>query len=363
MLTQDEKYMNSALKEALKGAGKVSPNPLVGAVIVKNGKVIGKGHHHAYGQAHAEVNAIESCSADPKGSDMYVTLEPCSHFGKTPPCADRIIKEKIKRVFIGTLDPSAHCAVRGAEKLINAGIDVKAGICEKECLLINAAFFHYLNTKKPMIILKAAASLDGSIATDANDSKWITGEISRKFVHRLRNFYDAVLVGRNTVVSDNPSLTVRSIKGRNPVRIVVDRTLSLPTDKNIFDGSAKTIVITSRHTDKKKETSFIDKGITLVKVEEKEGILDLKEAFDKIGNTGIRSIMVEGGGIIHSYLLKNKLVDRVNIFLSPKLIGNGKKYFTGSGFKTVDECISLDLISTKKFGDDIFIDAFVRYNN
>jgi len=363
MLNYNEKYMILALKEAVKGTGKVSPNPLVGAVIVKNGKVIGKGYHKVFGQAHAEVNAFESCTESPSGSDLFVTLEPCSHFGKTPPCTDRIIKEKIGRVFIGVIDPSAHSAGKGIEILKRSGIKVVTGVCEDKCRLINSPFFHYTQKGTPLIILKAAISLDGSIATDHNDSKWISNEKSRKLAHRLRNIYDAVLVGKNTVLSDDPELTVRNVRGRNPVRIVIDRDLSIPHDRKVFDGLTKTIIITSANTSKIKETFYNDRSISLVKVEEKAGLLDLENAFKIIGKTGITSIMAEGGAAVHNYLLKNRLAARVNLFIAPKLIGSSKKFFSGSGFQTVNEAISLDTVSLKNIDGDLFIDAFVRYGS
>jgi diaminohydroxyphosphoribosylaminopyrimidine deaminase/5-amino-6-(5-phosphoribosylamino)uracil reductase len=363
MLNSYEKHMGLALKEAIKGTGKVSPNPLVGAIVVKNGKIIGKGHHKVFGQAHAEVNALDSCTESPAGSDLFVTLEPCSHFGKTPPCTDRIIKEKIARVFIGTIDPSPHSAGKGIVILKKAGIKVLTGICEEKCRLVNSAFFHYVLYRTPLIILKAAVSLDGSIATDENDSKWISNEKSRTLAHRIRNSYDAVLVGKNTVLTDDPELTVRKVKGRNPVRIVIDRDLSLPHNKKVFDGQAKTIVITSASTKKIKETFFNDRGISLVKVGEKDGLLDLEEAFKIIGKTGITSIMAEGGAAVHNYLLKNRLAGRVNIFIAPKLIGSSKRFFFDSGFRSVNDSISLDTIAVKNIDGDLFLDAFVRYHN
>jgi len=363
MIDSNEKYMNLALKEAEKGAGHVSPNPLVGAVIVKNDKIIGKGYHKLYGQAHAEVNAIASCSESPTGSDLYVTLEPCSHHGKTPPCTDTIIKNKFKRVFIGTTDPSPHSAGKGIEILKNAGIEVHTGICEEKCRILNAPFFHYLSHGTPLIILKAAVSLDGSPATDSGDSKWITNEKSRKFAHKLRNLYDAVLVGKNTVLKDDPELTARYKGGRNPVRIVAEKDLGLPLDRKIFDGSAASMIITSESISASLETFYNDKGISLVKVSEKSGFLDLEKAFKIIGTKGIRSIMVEGGGTMHNYLLKNKLAHRIILFIAPKLIGSGRKFFFGSGFEKISDCIDLDIISSKNLGGDIYIDASIRYSD
>jgi diaminohydroxyphosphoribosylaminopyrimidine deaminase / 5-amino-6-(5-phosphoribosylamino)uracil reductase len=282
MTDPNEKYMDIALREAAKGAGNVSPNPLVGAVLVKNGQIIGKGYHRFYGEAHAEVNAVRSCAESPAESDLYVTLEPCSHFGKTPPCTDLIIREKIKRVFIGTVDPSPHATGKGIEILRNAGIEVNTGICEDKCRMINAPFFHYLEHGTPLIILKAAASLDGYLATECGDSKWITNEKSRRYSHKLRNLYDAVLVGKNTVLKDDPELTVRKIRGRNPVRIVTDRDLSLPADRKIFNGSSKTIIITSEKAGKVNETFYKNRGISLVRVAENNGFLDLEKALKSL---------------------------------------------------------------------------------
>lgn len=355
--------MKAALKQAEKGSGKVSPNPLVGAVIVKNGKIIGKGYHKRYGENHAEVNAIESCTESPVGADMYVTLEPCSHHGKTPPCADRIIAEKIKRVYIGNIDPSPHSSGRGINMLRSNGIEVLTGICEHECTVLNEPFFYTIKNKTPYIILKAASSADGCIATDSNDSKWITNEKSRKLVHRLRNTYDAIMAGKNTVLSDDPQLSVRYLKGRNPVRIIVDEDLSLHSEHKVFDGSAPVIIITSADVEPSKETYYKSRGISLVKVEMANGLLNLQSAFAKIYKTGIRSIMVEGGGEIHSYILKNRLAQRAHIFIAPKLIGSSKTFFSGSGFKKISDSIELDMISLKKLDGDIFIDAYLRYRN
>ncbi len=358
------KYMEIAIKLALKGAGKVSPNPMVGAVIVKNGVIIGKGYHKAYGQNHAEVNAFESCVTDPAGADMYVTLEPCCHFGKTPPCTGRIIREKIKRVFIGSGDPSPHAAGKGIVQLKNAGIEVVTGVCEKECTILNAAFLKFATKKTPLIVIKAAVSADGCMAADSGDSKWITNEKSRKYSHRLRSFYDAVLVGKNTVINDDPELTVRHVKGRNPVRIVLDSRLEIPSSEKVFDGTSETIVISSNSADNKTAETFLkDRGITVLKVDMKDGFLDLKTAFMLLGERKITSVMAEGGGTIHSYLLNNRIADRLNLFTAPVLIGSGKRFFSGSDFSSVDSSIWLDIIDIKHFGDDIFTDAFLRYRD
>lgn len=353
--------MQSALREALKGSGKVSPNPLVGAVIVKNGRVIGKGYHKVFGGPHAEVNAINSCCEDPCDSDMYVTLEPCSHHGKTPPCTDLIIAKKIKRVFIGTLDPSPHSNGRGAELLRNAHIKVECGINEKKCLEINEPFFHSIKTKSPFIVLKLASSLDGSLATDEKDSKWISSEKSRKLVHKMRNLYDAVLVGKNSVETDDPLLTVRNCRGRDPLRIVADGSLSLSPDRKIFCSGSGAIIITSNKVPEGSETKYKIKGIRIIRVDESNGELDLEQAFRTLHSYGIRSIMAEGGAAISSYLLRNKLADRVVLFLAPKLIGSSVKFFSGSGITKISDSVSLEDMKCKRSGVDIMIEARLRY--
>jgi diaminohydroxyphosphoribosylaminopyrimidine deaminase/5-amino-6-(5-phosphoribosylamino)uracil reductase len=363
MEDQQNKYMKTALKEAAKGSGKVSPNPLVGCVIVKNGTIIGKGYHRVYGGPHAEVNAINSCCEDPAGSDMYVTLEPCSHYGKTPPCTELIILKKIKRVFIGIIDPSHHSSGKGADMLKSSGLDVFVGICEKKCREINLPFFHFIKTGLPLVTIKTASSLDGSVATDSFDSKWITCEKSRKNVHRLRSVHDAVLVGKNTAEKDDPLLTVRNCRGRNPVRIVLDETLSLDIHKKIFGNESKTFIITSIKAAKILETKYKAKGISVVRVREINGELDLKQAFGELSSYGIRSILAEGGAALSGYLLRKKLADRIILFLAPRLIGSGVKFFTGSGFRSISESIVLEDVSFKRFGEDIKVEGSLRYSD
>jgi diaminohydroxyphosphoribosylaminopyrimidine deaminase / 5-amino-6-(5-phosphoribosylamino)uracil reductase len=357
-----EKYMFLALKEARKGAGRVSPNPMVGAVVVKNGMIIGRGHHECCGKAHAEINALNSCSESPEGSDMYVTLEPCSHYGKTPPCVERIIAEKIKKVYIGIIDPSVHSNGKGIKILSEAGIETETGVLEENCRITNLPFFHFIEERAPYIVVKTACSLDGSIATDSGDSKWITCPKSRRHVHKLRNLYDAVLVGKNTVLYDDPELTVRMAKGRNPVRIVVDEELEIPLSMKVFRKNADVFVITSEKAAKNNETLYKNSGITIIAVKKSGKDLDLKSAFDEIGRRGIRSIMVEGGGQIISYLLQKKLVQRINLFMAPVLIGSSKKFFSGSVIEKISGASKVEIISASRSDCDIFIDGKVRYN-
>ena len=357
------KYMKLALKEALKGKGNVSPNPLVGAVIVKNGKIIGKGAHLKFGEAHAEINAFNNCSESPIGANLYVTLEPCDHYGKTPPCTKRIIEEKIARVFIATLDPFEKVNGKGAERLKKAGIEVNIGLLEDKAREINESFLHYQKSKTPFILLKSAISLDGSIATDSGDSKWISNEKSRRYVHRLRNDYDAILIGKNTVKEDNPELTVRMVKGINPKRIIIDKDLSLDTGCKIFSDKYKsnTIILTSKKNRySKKETNFLNQGITILKINDSNGYLDLRDAMEKLGKLGITSIMVEGGGFTASMFLKEKLVNRINLFIAPLIIGSNHKFTNRLEVNTVLDAIKIVDIKTLKLDNDIVCDGLVK---
>ncbi|MCK5761035.1 MAG: bifunctional diaminohydroxyphosphoribosylaminopyrimidine deaminase/5-amino-6-(5-phosphoribosylamino)uracil reductase RibD [Candidatus Delongbacteria bacterium] len=363
-MNNEIKYMRIALKEALKGKGKVSPNPLVGAVLVKNGKIIGKGAHLKFGDDHAEINAFNNCSGSPIGADLYVTLEPCDHYGKTPPCTKRIIEEKIARVFIATLDPFKKVNGKGADKLKKAGILVNVGILEQEAKKINESFIHYERTGTPFILLKSAVSLDGSIATDTGDSKWISCDKSREYVHKLRNDYDAVLVGKETVKKDDPELTVRMVKGVNPKRVVIDNDLSLDIKHKIFSDENKnnTIILTSKDRDlSQKETILGNQGITVLKINTVNGYLNLNEAMKKLGKLGITSMIVEGGGFTASMFLKEKLVNRINLFIAPLIIGSSKKLIDNLGIDEISNAIKITDKQVSKFDEDILIDGLVEY--
>ncbi|NOR46352.1 MAG: bifunctional diaminohydroxyphosphoribosylaminopyrimidine deaminase/5-amino-6-(5-phosphoribosylamino)uracil reductase RibD [Candidatus Delongbacteria bacterium] len=356
--------MKIALKESLKGKGKVSPNPLVGAVIVKNGKIIGKGAHLKFGKEHAEINAFNNCSGSPTGADLYVTLEPCDHYGKTPPCTERIIKEKISRVFIATLDPFKKVNGKGAERLRKVGIEVNVGILEEKAKKVNESFLHFQKTKTPFILLKSAISLDGSIATDTGDSKWISSPKSRKYVHKLRNDYDAILVGKNTVLKDNPELTVRLIKGTNPKRVIIDKDLSLDINRKIFSDKNKnnTIILMSKDSNQsQKETILRNQGITILKISTVNGYLNLKEAMKELGKLGITSMMVEGGGFTASMFLKEKLVNRINLFIAPLIVGSTKKFTSNLGIDSISNAIKIVDKKISKFDKDILIDGLVEY--
>ncbi|MCI0448476.1 MAG: bifunctional diaminohydroxyphosphoribosylaminopyrimidine deaminase/5-amino-6-(5-phosphoribosylamino)uracil reductase RibD [Chlorobi bacterium] len=331
-MTTNEKIMYRCLELAGKGAGYVSPNPLVGCVIAKNGKIIAEGYHKKFGSNHAEINAINSAikkGVNLKGAELYVNLEPCSHYGKTPPCVDKIIQHKISKVIIGIKDPNSLISGKGIKKLKQNGVRVKTGVLVNECRELNRFFLKFVKTGVPYVTIKTAQTLDGKIADKNYNSKWISSIQSRKLVHRLRRVFDAVLIGKKTLEIDNPSLTVRHVKGRNPYRIVIDRRLTLSLNKKIFSDifRHKTIVITSAKAGKKKINDFEKRNIKVIMCKTKNSLIDLKDALKKLASLGITSILVEGGAITSSEFLKNKLADAMMLFIAPKIMGDGINAF------------------------------------
>ena len=358
-----EEYMKMAIEEANKGIGQVSPNPLVGAVIVKNGRVIGKGAHLRYGENHAEINAIESCKESCKGAIMYVTLEPCDHYGNTPPCSLRIIEEGFAVVYIAAIDKSSLVNGRGIKRLRDAGIVVETGILEDEAVRQNQFFFHYAKYGTPFVLLKSAISLDGCIGTRSGDSKWISGKESREFVHHLRGVYDAVLVGKNTAKNDNPRLNVRMVKGRNPLRIVVDKSLSLDLSLNLFsdENAYLTVVFAARGCDLQKKNTLEQKNVRVVESPlEDDGYIAPAFILKKLGEMGVVSLLLEGGSFIASMFMEADCVNRLNLFIAPIIIGSGRTFLNLSGVETIKDSYFLDDINVSRNGDDIFFDAMVR---
>ncbi|GAB6188619.1 bifunctional diaminohydroxyphosphoribosylaminopyrimidine deaminase/5-amino-6-(5-phosphoribosylamino)uracil reductase RibD [Marinitoga arctica] len=341
-----EYFMNLAIKEAKKGIGKVNPNPLVGAVIVKDGKIISKGYHEFYGGRHAEIVAIDNAkknNIDIKGATMYVTLEPCSHFGKTPPCAYRLVKEGFKEIYIGMLDPNPLVNGNGVKILNENGIKVQYGILEDKVKELNEIFITYITKKRPFIALKFAMTLDGFIATKKYDSKWISNEKSRKFVHKLRNYYSSILIGANTLINDNPKLTCRLKNGRNPVRIILDREgVFKNKELNILNEDGKNVIFTEKNIKNiKSNTEIIN-------------TMDIFEIINILYNKGIDSILVEGGATILSLFLKYNLVDKIHIFYSPKIIGNGLSPFKNITINTIEEAIKFKSKKNRNFGNNLY---------
>lgn len=362
-----EEYMALALELAKKGIGRVHPNPMVGAVIVKDGKILGQGYHQKCGEGHAEVNAFkdaEERNENVEGAEMYVTLEPCSHFGKTPPCADKIIEKKISKVFIGTLDPNPLVAGRGVKKLKNAGIEVEYGILESGCYKLNEVFMKYIVKKVPFVVMKTGMSLDGKIATYSGESKWITGEKSREDVHKLRNELTGIMVGINTVLKDNPELTCRIEGGRNPIRIVVDSNLRIPMDCKIVNTAkeVETIVATTDKSNLEKKKKLERKGVKVIVVPSKNEKVDLKELMIILGDLKIDSILLEGGGTLNFSALEQKIVDKVKIYIAPKIIGGetSKTPIEGIGIRNLKDAFKINNLSVSTMGEDILIEGYVE---
>lgn len=355
--------MKKALELALLGEGHTSPNPLVGAVIVKDGKIIAQGYHEKYGREHAERNALKNCLEDPEGAEMYVTLEPCCHYGKQPPCTDAIIRAGIKKVYVGSDDPNPKVSGGGIKILKNHGISVETGVLKDECDKINEIFMHYIKEKQPFIALKYAMTLDGKISTKSGDSKWISNEKSREHVHKLRKKYSSILVGINTVIADDPMLNCRIEKGVDPVRIICDSSLKISPYTNIVK-SAKDIptIIAYCNENEEKANLLKESGIELIKVGKTKNGIDLKELFTEIGQTGIDSVLVEGGAMIHASLLEGNLVDRVYAYIAPKIIGGRKAAgpIGGSGIEKMSRALVLSDTERKEFDGDIFISGRVK---
>ncbi|MGI5949457.1 bifunctional diaminohydroxyphosphoribosylaminopyrimidine deaminase/5-amino-6-(5-phosphoribosylamino)uracil reductase RibD [Peptoniphilus sp.] len=359
----DDYYMQKAIDLAKKGMGYTMANPLVGCVIVKDDKIIGEGYHEKFGKSHAEVNAINDAKSrgeDLEGATLYVNLEPCSHYGKTPPCANRIVEEKIKRVVIGTEDPFEKVAGRGVKILRDAGIEVEEYVMEDECLNLNERFFAYIENKRPFVVLKSAMSLDGKIATKTGESKWITSEMSRNLSHELRGKLDAIMVGINTVIADDPSLNVRHGNFRHdPIRVVVDSKLRIPLDRKILSEELPsfTIIATTKNYDEEKfETLSSKENVKIIVAEEKDGQVDLKDLLEKLMEFNISSILLEGGGILNASMLKENLVDKFYLFLAPKIIGSdGRSAIASMDIKSLKDAVEIEITKVEKLSGDILI--------
>lgn len=358
--------MKRALELSKRGVGSVSPNPLVGAVIVKDNRIIGEGYHEYFGGPHAEINAFKNTKEDVEGATMYVTLEPCSHYGKTPPCADAIVKNKISKVVIGMVDPNPIVAGRGIEILRSSGIEVVVGILEKDIRKINEIFIKYISEKQPFCIMKTAMTLDGKIATSIGDSKWISNEESRKYVHELRHRVTGIMVGIGTVLKDDPELTTRR-EGKiniNPIRIIIDSTARIPLEAKVLkcDEKTKTIVVTTKSADEGKVEAIRQKGAQVIVTPSKNNRVDLGYLMKSLGDMGIDSILLEGGSTLNYSALEEGIVDKVITFISPKIFGgtSGKTPIGGEGVKYVKDSILLRNIEVSRFNEDIMIEGYIR---
>ena len=367
-MQKKEEYMRRALELARKGEGHTSPNPMVGCVVVKDGRIISEGYHEKYGEFHAERNALTRCTEDTAGADLYVTLEPCCHQGKTPPCTDIIIEKKIARVFVGSMDSNPLVAGKGVQILRDHGIYVETGILDAECRKLNEVFYHYIATKTPFVVMKYAMTLDGKIVCATGDSKWVTGEIARTQVHRMRGRYRGIMVGIGTVLADDPMLNCRVEGGVDPVRIICDSNLHIPTESQIVKTASdiETIVACSQEaleSERKQEKirRLKEAGIQIIGTEGAHGV-NLVELMKKLGGQNIDSILLEGGGTLNASALEDGIVNKVYAYIAGKLIGgmDARSPVEGMGIDRMADAITLQNMEIEKLGDDFCIVGYVK---
>ena len=354
------KVMEEACQLALMGKGYTKTNPVVGAIVVKDSKIISRGFHTGFGGPHAEIEAIAAAGEDARGADLYVTLEPCSHYGKTPPCTKRIIEAGIKRVFIGVCDPNPLNAGKGIWELLNHKIEVFLGFAETLCAELIEDFAKYIYAKTPYYTLKIAQTLDGKIATPTGESKWITSESSRNYVHYLRSVSDAILVGINTVLKDDPELNPRLVFSENdPVKVVLDNHLKIPENSKLIKNSAeKLIIFTSKKAcETEKSKKFMELGIKVFASEENNGLIDLHYVSEKLIENNLLNILVEGGGQIFGSFIRDKMADKIHLFIAPRILGDGVTSVSNSGILKISDALTLGEYSIKKFENDILISS------
>lgn len=359
----DERFMRRTLELAAKALGRTSPNPVVGAVIVRNGRIIGEGFHRRAGLPHAEREALRRITETARGATIYVNLEPCSHYGRTPPCADALIEAGIKRVVVGMVDPNPLVQGRGLRRLRRAGIAVATGVLREECERLNEDFACFIRTGRPFVTLKLAASLDGRIAAASGDSQWISGEQSRRVVHELRNRVDAILVGAETVRNDDPRLTCRMRGGRDPLRVVLDGRLSITPSARVCTqpSTAPTLIATSEdHGRGEKQAQLEAQGVQVVCLPGKNGQVPLRPLLVELGRRGHKSVLIEGGGRIAAAALREGVVDKVLFFYAPLLLGGEGRAMIGPlGIDRVAAGQKLHTITVERIGKDILVAAYI----
>lgn len=362
----DEHMMARAISLARNGMGRTSPNPLVGAVIVRDGRIVAEGWHRKAGTPHAEIHALNMAGELAKGATVYVSLEPCAHYGRTGPCAKALVEAGVSRVVIAMTDPNPKVAGKGIAILQEAGIQVTTGVLEQEARQLNEVFLKWMTTGLPFVALKTAMTLDGKIATATGQSQWITNEASRYETHRLRDVYDGILVGINTALADNPSLTTRlkEYQGRNPVRIVVDSRARLPlTAKLVADGAARTIVAVTAGAPAERVEALRSAGVEII-VAGSGAHVDMRSLMEQLGAMKITSVLVEGGGSVNFSILQAGLADRVYAFIAPKLVG-GRDALTpveGDGFQELANAVELENIQLRQLGSDVLLTGIVKRN-
>jgi diaminohydroxyphosphoribosylaminopyrimidine deaminase/5-amino-6-(5-phosphoribosylamino)uracil reductase len=358
--------MKKALDLARKGKGFTNPNPMVGAVIVKNNEIIGEGYHEAIGGPHGEINALNNARASVIGGTLYVTLEPCSHYGKTPPCAPEIVRRGIKKVVVAMLDPNPMVSGNGIKHLRDHGVEVIVGTLEDEARKLNEIFIKYILTKLPFCILKSAMTLDGKIATESGDSKWVTSAQSRAHVHELRHSLMAIMVGVNTVIMDNPSLTTRlsGQVGRNPIRIIIDSSGRIPLEAKVLlkDGKTQPIIATTDQMDQSKEDELVRMGVCVLRTPQKNRRVDLENLMIQLGERGIDSVLIEGGSELSYSCLMEGVVDKVMTYIAPKILGgkNAKTPVGGIGLSKMSDAMPLYGIKVTSLDEDILVEGYIN---
>ncbi len=365
---QHEHYMRLALELAAQARGRTSPNPLVGAVIVRDGKIIGQGFHKKAGTPHAEVHALREAGEQARGAVMYVTLEPCSYYGRTPPCSQAVVDAGLAEVYVAMEDPNPKVAGQGIRQIRNAGISVAVGIMEKEARRLNEAFIKYITTQKPFVLLKAAMTLDGRIAARTGHARWVTGLEARQRVHRIRDEYDAILVGINTVIADDPELTCRlpgGEGGHDPVRVILDSRARTPLTAWVLqvDSPAATIIVTTDAAPPENVTALKAAGAEIIIVTNRDGRVDLPELLTELGRREISSLLVEGGAEVSAAFLNMALVDKVLWFIAPKLVGgrDAPGPVGGAGHEQMDKALALRDMTWGQVGNDIYVEGYPDY--
>lgn len=359
----DRDYMTKAIELAKKGEGWTNPNPLVGAVIVKEGRIIGEGYHARFGELHAERNAIASLTESAEGATIYVTLEPCCHYGNTPPCTEAIIEQKISKVVIGSRDPNPKVAGKGAEILRKAGIKVEEDFMREECDNLNAVFFHYITNKTPYVVMKYAMTADGKIATKTGASKWVTGKEARNEVQLMRHRYMGIMVGIGTVLADDPMLNTRLEGKKSPIRIICDSKLRIPTDCQICKtAKAYPTIIAYSEENREKSRQLTELGIQLIRCPDGKGEVDLKKLMEYLGEQGIDSVLLEGGGTLNDSALRAEIVHKLMVFVAPKLFGgeNSKTPVAGIGVDEPSEAAMMKFKGVKQIGEDLLLEYEMR---
>lgn len=357
--------MALALELAEKGRGKVEPNPMVGAVLVKNGEIAGKGYHQVFGGPHAEIHAINRGGANCRGATLYVSMEPCAHYGKTAPCVDAIIKAGIAEVVTTVIDPNPITSGKGIQKLKEAGIEVRLGVMEAQAKRLNAPFFKLMQKGLPYVTVKWAMSLDGKIATHTGDSRWITSDESRAYVHEIRGLVDGILVGINTVLRDDPLLTCRLEGGRNPKRIIIDSNASLPLNSRLLKtiNESEIIVAVNKSARQDRVAKLEQSGCKIIQTKDTNGSVDLHDLFHRLGNMKLTNILVEGGSRVITSMIEGRLVDKVMVFIAPIIIGGegAKSPVLGKGIDKISEAAKIHEISVKKILNDVVIEGILEY--